>query len=323
MADPKINTGPDKNRVTEVIVTRDDAGQRIDNFLLRILKGVPKSHIYRLLRKGEVRVNKGRKKADYRLQADDVVRIPPIRTTNRDGSPPKIRMDWLDAAVLYQDDDILVLNKPSGLAVHGGSGIKTGLIEGLKGLGGEYDRVELVHRLDRETSGCLLLAKQRTHLRQLQDQMRANDISKCYQLLVKGQWQYDDRRVDKPLLKFTLQGGERMVRVDPTGKTAITEFSLIEQFADTAALLEARLLTGRTHQIRVHAASIDHPIAGDARYGDKAFNQVMKQEFGLKRLFLHASSLEFRHPDSGRMLRIDCPLPDELQALTSRLAQEK
>ena len=294
-------------------------GQRIDNFLLNYLKGVPKSLVYRILRKGEVRVNKGRIKANYRLQVGDQVRIPPVRMAEKE-EPGKLDnrlLDRLEKAILFEDKRLLVLNKPSGIAVHGGSGLKFGLIEALRQMRPEERQLELVHRLDRETSGCLLVAKRRSALRTLHELMRNNKIDKRYIALVSGHWNRDRINVDAPLLKNTLQGGERVVVVDPRGKEALTKFNIRERFTDSM-LIEARLITGRTHQIRVHATHLGTPILGDEKYGDITANKQMKEK-GLKRLFLHAETLRFRWPDEKQDQVFRAPLEPALNELLSRI----
>ena len=304
-----------------VDVETDWAGQRIDNFLLRQLKGVPKSYIYRILRKGEVRVNKGRVKALYRLNAGDRVRIPPIRLPAAAApvQPAKALLDQLEKAILFEDERFLVLNKPSGLAVHGGSGMSFGVIEVLRRLRPDQPHLELVHRLDRETSGCLLISKRRSALRTLHELIRQNSVDKRYLALVAGSWRKGSRVVDLPLLKNTLQGGERMVRVDPDGKSAETRFKRVQRYAK-ATLVEAELVTGRTHQIRVHSASLGSPILGDDKYGDAEANRWAK-DLGLKRLFLHAYSLRFRWPGEMTDIRIQAPLPENLENVLKKLKE--
>ncbi|HFD80552.1 MAG TPA: RluA family pseudouridine synthase, partial [Gammaproteobacteria bacterium] len=253
----------DKPAVRWVEVSAEQAGQRIDNFLLRVLKGVPKSRIYRLLRKGEVRVNKGRIRPEYRLQAGDTLRIPPVRVAETRGGAPGARpQQALADAILYEDDRLLVLNKPAGMAVHGGSGLSFGVIEALRALRPEAPYLELVHRLDRDTSGCLLIAKRRSELRTLHELLRTGALTKRYLLLAEGDWSRGPFRVEAPLRKNQLRGGERVVRVDSTGKAALTRFRFLEGYAG-ASLMEAELVTGRTHQIRVHAQHAGHPLAGD------------------------------------------------------------
>ena len=298
--------------------TPDDAGQRIDNFLLRHLKGAPKSLIYRILRKGEVRVNKGRVKAVYRLQAGDRVRIPPIRLDPSEPRQPSAGLKArLDDTILYEDERIIVINKPSGMAVHGGSGINAGVIEALRALRPDESRLELVHRLDRDTSGCLLISKKPAALRELHELIRRNRVDKRYLALLAGSWRKGTRQVDAPLLKNTLQGGERVVRVDPDGKPAETRYKRLERYTD-ATLVEIELITGRTHQIRVHSAWLGSPVLGDSKYGDEAANRQFR-ELGLKRLFLHAHQVRFRWPGEKRDMMIEAPLPEELQAVLAKL----
>lgn len=294
-------------------------GQRIDNFLINYLKGVPKSLVYRILRRGEVRVNKGRIKANYRLQVGDQVRIPPVRMAEKD-EPRRVdsrQLERLENSIIFEDKRLLVLNKPSGVAVHGGSGLSFGVIEALRQLRPEERQLELVHRLDRETSGCLLIAKRRSALRTLHELMRSNGIDKRYIALVKGRWRRDRVEVEAPLLKNTLQGGERVVVVDPRGKESLTRFSVRERIGDFV-LIEARLMTGRTHQIRVHAAHLGTPILGDGKYGNTDANRELK-ELGLRRLFLHAETLRFRWPDEKQDQLFRAPLEPALDALLTRL----
>lgn len=260
-----------------VTIAADEAGQRIDNFLRNQLKGVPKSMIYRIVRKGEVRVNKKRIKPEYKLEAGDQVRIPPVRVAERDEAPVSARLDKVAAlndCILYEDDYLLVLNKPSGTAVHGGSGLSFGVIEGLRALRPEARFLELVHRLDRETSGVLLVAKKRSALRSLHEQLREKGMQKDYLALVRGHWQSHCKVVQAPLLKNTLQSGERVVRVSAEGKPSETRFKVEERFAN-ATLVKASPVTGRTHQIRVHTLHAGHPIAFDDRYGDRDFDREL------------------------------------------------
>ncbi len=300
-------------------ITAANAGQRLDNFLLSIEKGVPKSRIYRALRKGEVRVNKGRKKQTYKLELGDSVRVPPLHT--REQTPITTVSDsirkQLDDSVLLEDEDLLILNKPSGLAVHAGSGIEQGIIEALRITRADLPYLELVHRLDRDTSGCLLLAKNRQALLHLQQQMVEHDINKRYLTVLKDSWGQQEKRIIAPLQKNTVSSGERMVRVDPEGKYAETLFIPLTQFS-SAQLTEVVLFTGRTHQIRVHAAHIGHPLAGDDKYGQRDFNKAMKQ-VGLKRLFLHAWKLGILHPSSHEPLLIEAPVPEHLQQIINQL----
>ncbi|ACY84943.1 23S rRNA pseudouridine(955/2504/2580) synthase RluC [Edwardsiella piscicida] len=303
-----------------VTIAADEAGQRIDNFLRNQLKGVPKSMIYRIVRKGEVRVNKKRIKPEYKLEAGDQVRIPPVRVAERDEAPVSARLDKVAAlndCILYEDDYLLVLNKPSGTAVHGGSGLSFGVIEGLRALRPEARFLELVHRLDRETSGVLLVAKKRSALRSLHEQLREKGMQKDYLALVRGQWQSHCKVVQAPLLKNTLQSGERVVRVNAEGKPSETRFKVEERFAN-ATLVKASPVTGRTHQIRVHTLHAGHPIAFDDRYGDRDFDRELA-DTGLNRLFLHAAALRFVHPHSGETLRVEAPLDAALRHCLSVL----
>ena len=307
------------NKVSFVEVGPEHDGQRLDNFLIRHLKGVPKSRIYNLLRKGEVRVNKGRVKPETRLKVADVVRIAPIRVAQPGATPQpgqQLKRYLLDN-VLFEDDGLLIINKPSGLAVHGGSGISLGVIEALRALRPELRFLELVHRLDRETSGCLMLAKKRTVLLELQSAMQRNQVDKCYQALVKGQWPKGKSTINAPLRKNTLSGGERVVKVEASGKPSVTHFKIAQRYRQ-ATLLEVRLETGRTHQIRVHCQFSGQPIAGDPKYGEGQFNESLRDS-GLKRLFLHASHLRFRHPLSGDWVDVEAQLPQELESVLKQL----
>lgn len=299
-------------------VEADYAEQRIDNYLLAQLKGVPKSLVYRILRKGEVRVNKKRVKPEYRLQTGDIIRIPPVRVAEQNPLPSAnlSSVQALDQQILYEDDILMVLNKPAGMAVHGGSGLQFGLIESLRALRPQAKHLELVHRLDRETSGCILISKRRSALRHLHEQLRNKTMDKQYVALVRGQWQDHVKLVAAPLLKNTLKSGERVVRVDAAGKASETRFRVVERFTD-CSMVEASPLTGRTHQIRVHALHAGHPIAQDPKYGDSDFNQIAATH-GLQRLFLHAKSLRFEHPQTGTMMQVVAPLdPALLKVLKS------
>jgi len=297
-----------------VTISADEAGQRIDNFLRTRLKGVPKSMIYRIVRKGEVRVNKKRVKPEYKLLDGDELRIPPVRQSAPDQTPvsPLLgKVAALTEAILYEDDHLLILNKPSGTAVHGGSGLSFGVIEGLRALRPDARFLELVHRLDRDTSGVLLIAKKRSALRLLHEQLRMKGMQKDYLALVAGEWPSQTKLVSAPLLKNILANGERVVRVGNDGKPSETRFKVEERFTH-ATLLRASPLTGRTHQIRVHAQYAGHPIAFDDRYGDRQFDQQLKGS-GLHRLFLHAAALRFEHPDTGETMRIEAPLDNALR----------
>ncbi len=288
------------------LISEDQAGQRIDNYLLTRLKGAPRTLIYRILRKGEVRVNKGRIKPEYRLQAGDSVRIPPVRLPETD-APALVGQGILTAlenSILYEDKGLIVVNKPAGLAVHGGSGLQFGVIEAMRQLRPEPQQLELVHRLDRDTSGCLMIAKKRSMLRHLHAQLRGDGpgkgVTKCYLALVRGYWPASTRKVHAPLMKNNLRSGERMVEVNPEGKESLTEFRVLQRFGDFATLVEARPITGRTHQIRVHARHAGHPIAGDTKYGDDEFSRIIREKGG-KRLFLHAISLASELPDGSQL----------------------
>ncbi|KEI71321.1 23S rRNA pseudouridine(955/2504/2580) synthase RluC [Endozoicomonas elysicola] len=314
--------GGEALRVRLITIDEDTADQRIDNYLLRVLKGVPKTRIYRIVRKGEVRVNKKRITADYRLQPGDVVRIPPVRVAeaNAPARPADSVIAQLEKAVLYEDDQLLIINKPSGLAVHGGSGLSYGAIEALRQLRPENRTLELVHRLDRDTSGCLVIAKRRSMLRHLHNQLQQKGkVEKLYHALVVGKWPARKQLVNAPLLKNVLQSGERMVRVHVDGKKSRTAFRVLDRFPNMT-LVEAYPITGRTHQIRVHCLHAGHAIAGDEKYGMDEDNQSQRQ-FGLKRLFLHAASIQFELPD-GRLLKVEAPLPDELLEVLSVLKGE-
>lgn len=311
------NTGGNAS-VRVVAIDAGSEGQRVDNFLLRELKGVPKSRVYNLLRRGEVRVNKGRVKAEYRLQLGDQVRIPPVRVSDEAAvaaAPSRGLQQRLTDGVLFEDDALLVLAKPSGLAVHGGSGVSYGLIEALRAMRPEARFLELVHRLDRDTSGCIMVAKKRSALVTLHAALRGDGVDKRYLALVAGRWPERRRRIDVPLEKNTLQSGERMVRVAAGGKEALTEFSVVERFA-AATLVEARPITGRTHQIRVHAQYAGHPLACDDKYGDREADARFR-ELGLRRLFLHAHRLAFDW--QGQRLELHAELEVELSQFLQTL----
>ena len=303
-----------------VTVDPERDGQRIDNFLATRLKGVPRSLIYRILRTGQVRVNGRRAKPDTRLAGGDEVRIPPVRVAEREPSaaPAGDRLERIEAAIVHEDRDFLVLDKPSGVASHGGSGISHGAIELLRAAR-PHDSLELVHRLDRDTSGVLVLARRRAALTGLQAAIREGRATKRYLTLVRGHLPQARLTVDAPLRKSILQGGERMVRVDPEGKASVSHFIGIERYAD-ASFVEVAIETGRTHQIRVHGAHIGHPLAGDDKYGDKVFNRRMR-DAGLKRLFLHAARFEFSLGE--RSYSFSAPLPADLRAVVDVLQDRK
>jgi 23S rRNA pseudouridine955/2504/2580 synthase len=291
------------------------AGQRIDNFLRTQLKGVPKTLIYRILRKGEVRVNKGRIKPEYKLQAGDIVRVPPLRLAERDEPAPLAQslLERLEGAIVFEDKALIVLNKPAGIAVHGGSGLNYGVIEAFRQLRPDAKDIELVHRLDRDTSGLLMIAKKRSMLRHLHEALRGDGVDKRYMALVRGSWPTSKKKVSAPLLKNNLRSGERMVEVNPEGKEALTEFRVLRRFGEFATLVEASPITGRTHQIRVHAKHAGHSIAGDSKYGDDDFTREVR-ELGGKRLFLHAYQLKIELPD-GQHLELEAEV-DEMWAQT-------
>ncbi len=305
-----------KETVTWSEVGEEDAGQRIDNYLIRRLKGVPKSHVYRILRSGEVRVNSGRIGPDYRVVAGDKVRLPPIRVAQRAPldvlSPRKI-----DVEILHEDDALLVINKPSGMAVHGGSGISLGAIELLRQSRPNAPFLELVHRLDRDTSGVLMLAKKRAALVALHAQLRDGEVRKYYDVLVRGKWRDETRNVRLALQKYVLKSGERRVSVADDGMASHTIFRLKQKMPEYS-LLEAELKTGRTHQIRVHLAHIGFPIAGDDKYGDFPLNKELAKR-GLRRMFLHAARTIIRHPLSGESLMFKAPLPLELTSFIEKI----
>ncbi len=302
--------------VRHVEVDRESDGQRIDNFLLRELKGVPRTRIYRLLRKGEVRINGGRVKPSQRIVFGDKVRIPPVRIEDRQGvvAAPG-RLELLRQQILFENGDFLVIDKPPGMAVHGGSGIVLGVIEILR-QEPKWAALELAHRLDRSTSGCLVLAKKKSSLRWIHQLLREGRVEKHYLALVRGQWQLGSKWIEAPLQTATRRSGERHVTVDSAGKKARTNF-VPQTFYRGATLMSVELATGRTHQIRVHAAHADHPVAGDSRYGDIDFNQRMERK-RLRRLFLHAQALNFTSP-SGEDLLLSAPLPADLTRVLDRL----
>uniref|UniRef100_A0A3L0VXT9 Pseudouridine synthase n=2 Tax=Gammaproteobacteria TaxID=1236 RepID=A0A3L0VXT9_ECOLX len=310
-----------QQQVQLLTIEAEHEGQRIDNFLKTQLKGVPKSLIYRILRKGEVRVNKKRIKPEYKLCPGDEVRVPPVRVAEKNELPSANlgSIQRLESQILFEDDAMIVLNKPSGMAVHGGSGLSFGVIEGLRALRPDARFLELVHRLDRDTSGVLLVAKKRSALRSLHEQLRIKTMRKQYLALVRGQWQPHVKVVNAPLRKNDLQSGERVVRVSSDGKPSETRFRIARQFAE-ATLVECSPITGRTHQIRVHTQHAGHPIACDDKYGEAAFDDKMRSQ-GLKRLFLHAWKLTFTHPVDGREVLIEAPLAPELDNFLNKLAR--
>lgn len=308
----------EKSRVTgvrKVCVDAERVGQRIDNFLRGELPGVPKGRLYRLLRRGEVRVNGGRVRSEYKLKEGDIVRVPPARIrVGPEPPPPQLAAAMLDR-VLYEDKRLLVVDKPAGVAVHGGSGISHGVIELLRHARPDLVDLALVHRIDRETSGCLVMAKKRSVLRDLHERFREGKVEKNYLALVVGDWQYGEQLIDVPLLVKNREGGERHVIVSDAGKAAQTRVTLSRTYG-SYSLLQCAPLTGRTHQIRVHLQHAGHPIAGDERYGDEEANR-MAQKLGLARLFLHAQSIAFPN-DSGNDLHFTAPLADDLERFLSR-----
>lgn len=316
MSETEQPTG--RSGVRFLIVDEDASGQRLDNYLVKHLKGVPKTRLYRALRKGEIRVNKGRVRADYRLVAGDSVRIPPLRQPLPSEQPkvPRYWMEQIERSVVHEDGDLLVINKPSGLAVHGGSGLNYGLIECLRQMHPERRYLELVHRLDRDTSGLIMIACRPAVLRELHRQLREGEVDKRYLALAGGQWPRNRRLVDAPLEKNVLRSGERMVRVSREGKPAVTEFAVLERFQD-ATLLEAKPITGRTHQIRVHALQAGHPLLGDEKYSPDQTAELARK-LGVDRLFLHAARLSFSLPGSGR-IELQADLDPSLENILKKL----
>jgi 23S rRNA pseudouridine955/2504/2580 synthase len=305
--------------VKTLTVDEDSAGQRLDNFLMRHLKGVPKTHVYRIIRSGEVRVNKGRASAEQRVEAGDLVRLPPVRVSAQVQAKADAPAPAREFPVLMEDEAMMAIDKPAGVAVHGGSGVSFGVIEQLRRARPALANLELVHRLDRETSGVLLVAKKRSALKNLQDQFRDRETGKTYLALVLGLWPSNKKVIDSPLMKYTIPNGvgegERRVKVvdkdDPNGMRSIT-LVRVARTVGPYTLLEVTIKTGRTHQIRVHLASQGHPIAGDDKYGDFEHNKLL-HKMGLKRMFLHAWQLKFQHPQSHRPVSLQAPLPPELK----------
>ena len=310
-------------RVQQVEVGERGAGQRLDNFLARILKDVPKTHIFRVIRKGEVRINGKRAKPEQRLQASDIVRVPPVRTGA--AAPPRrappAMVQGLIGAIVYEDPRLLVIDKPAGVAVHGGSGVSFGVIEALRAARPE-ETLELVHRIDRDTSGLLMIARKPAALRALHALMRDGQVEKKYLALVKGKWELGRKRIDVPLRTDIRVGGERTVKAHETGKEAVSVFKPVQFFGRKASLVEVSLETGRTHQIRVHAAHAGYPLAGDEKYGEEEFNATMKLS-GLTRMFLHAHQLSFTWPDTGMEFNASAPLPPDLSAVLDAIVGQK
>jgi 23S rRNA pseudouridine955/2504/2580 synthase len=323
-SDDRDDSAPDRQSsqvspsVRLITISEEEADQRIDNFLLRICKGVPKSHIYRVLRSGEVRVNRGRIDQTYRLKSGDVVRVPPVRIAERT-APVAPAAEF---RVLLEDAHLLAIDKPAGVAVHGGSGVSYGVIEQLRAARPQAKFLELVHRLDRDTSGILLLAKKRSALTSLHEQIREGRIDKRYLALVHGNWQNARQHVKLPLFKYSTPDGERRVRVQADGLPSHTVFSLVRRFGEFA-LLEAELKTGRTHQIRVHLASLGFPIVGDDKYGDFGLNKALQKADGeraaFRRMFLHACRITFEHPDTGLPVTLQAGLPPDCEAFLRSL----
>jgi 23S rRNA pseudouridine955/2504/2580 synthase len=312
-----------KSPLTLRTIVADEAGQRIDNFLMRHFKTVPRSRVYRLLRKGEVRVNRKRVDAEYRIQEGDEVRLPPVRIDAGDepGRPSHSLLELLEQAIIFQDRHLLVIDKPAGVAVHGGSGMSFGVIEALRA-SRPRETLELVHRLDRDTSGCLLVARDRATLTALHAAIRSGGMHKTYLALVAGSWQLGTKRIDAPLATDNRQHGERHVRVAAAGKDSVSVFKPVQFFGSLATLMEVDIPTGRTHQIRVHASFAGHPLLGDDKYGDRDRNADLKGH-GLKRSFLHAQSVAFEWPGSGVPFHVSAPLPDDLAGVLDAITPLK
>jgi 23S rRNA pseudouridine955/2504/2580 synthase len=321
--DPQLEPLPRRSAVRHVEIDANEQGQRLDRVLGRLLPGVPRSRLFRLIRRGEVRVNGRRAGPELRLAAGDSLRLPPVREVDPEAPlrVPGGMIDAIEKAVIYEDERLLVLDKPGGIAVHGGSGLSFGVIEALRA-SRPQQTLELAHRLDRDTSGLLLVAKRSSALRALHALLRDGEVQKSYLALVAGHWNLGHKRIDAPLRTDLRVGGERTVKVDAHGKNALTEFKLIEHYGARASMIEAIIHTGRTHQIRVHAAYCGHPVAGDAKYGDAAFNETLAG-FGLTRMFLHAHSLSFVWPDSGGEQSFSAPLPSPLRAVLDQLASKR
>jgi 23S rRNA pseudouridine955/2504/2580 synthase len=325
---PEQHSAAPRAAAQQVQVEERDAGQRLDAFLRKRLPTVPKSRVYRIVRRGEVRINGRRSAPQDRLALGDVVRIPPLRIESPEALTrrvPQTLIDTIRRCIVHEDADLLVLDKPAGIAVHGGSGISFGVIEALRAARPE-DSLELVHRLDRDTSGCLLVARRAAALRTLHALLRENAVEKHYLALLRGKWDLGKQRIDVPLRTDLRVGGERTVKAQAGGKGAISEFRPVQFFGKVASLLEVAIFTGRTHQIRVHAAYAGHPVAGDEKYGDAEFNRRLR-ELGLRRMFLHAHSVSFTWPGAhggpGRQMSFNTPLPDELKSVLDQLAPAK
>ncbi|MGE3920402.1 MAG: RluA family pseudouridine synthase [Gammaproteobacteria bacterium] len=308
-----------KLAVQYISISEHNAEQRIDNFLFNFLKNVPKTHIYRLLRTGQIRVNKKRVKAPYKLQIDDVIRIPPLEISDDKPAyqPATSTRIMLLNTIIYEDENLLIINKPAGMPVHAGSTLQGGVIEAFRVIKPELKFLELAHRIDRDTSGCLIIAKKRSILKELHELFREGQIKKMYEACVLGKWPSDKKIVNLSLHKNHLASGDRKVVVSDSGKSSLTYFKPIQYF-EVATLVEARIATGRTHQIRVHAASVGHPIAGDDKYGDFAFNRYMKER-GCKRLFLHAKQVTFYLKSIDKKISVSSALPDDLAFVLAKL----
>ena len=314
------STAATSGQVSYVEAGAGDAGQRLDNFLVRTLKGVPRTHVYRLLRKGEVRVNSRRAKPDQRLAAGDRIRLPPVRRGPVDAAPrvPTGLQALIEETILYEDADLIVFNKPAGLAVHGGSGMSHGLIEALRSARPDERELDLAHRLDRETSGCLVVARHRAALRDLHRQFREGAAEKRYLALLLGRWNLGRKRIELALATDERRSGERHVAVRATGSPAVSTFAPVQFFGQLATLVEIELDTGRTHQIRVHAAHAGHPVAGDGKYGDAEGNARLR-ELGLTRMFLHSSMIGLTRPGTREPLQVSAPLADDLRVVLDAL----
>ena len=304
-------------RVQFVTIDPEQAGQRLDNFLVTLLKGVPKSRIYRIIRKGEVRINGARVKPEYKLQGGEEMRLPPVRVAEREEAPApgSGTLRLIESCILFEDDRLMVINKPSGIAVHGGSGVAHGLIEALRLLRPDQRFLELVHRLDRDTSGVIMVAKKRSVLRALHEDLRERQMEKLYWAIVVGSWPAKVRRIEAPLAKNELKSGERIVKVDGAGKPSITDFRVLERLGNLT-LIEAKPVTGRTHQIRVHAQFAGFPIVGDLKYGDDEANKNLRKE-GFKRLCLHAARLKVHLPGDDKPMVFEAPLDEEMDRLVA------
>ncbi|WP_404361917.1 23S rRNA pseudouridine(955/2504/2580) synthase RluC [Marinobacter sp.] len=321
-AGPEPGSPPEtvRSAVQWLTVDPENEGQRLDNYLMALFRGVPRSLIYRVIRKGEVRINKGRVRPDTRIRAGDQVRVPPLsQKTKEEKAPPGSRVQGvIEGAVIFENDDMLVVNKPSGIAVHGGSGLDFGLIEVLRAARPAARFLELVHRLDRDTSGLVMIAKKRSALRHLQEELRQRRVRKHYHALVEGNWPATVTIVDEPLLRFELKSGERRVRIDQSGKASRTLYQVLSVF-EGYTLVQASPVTGRTHQIRVHCAHMGHPVAGDDKYMDDAGQRAFRS-IGGQRLMLHARALQFELPGNGGNMELEAPWDEAFAALVDKLA---